>query len=45
MNWCRYRAGYGSHKGFPKEWRIGDYGRLRKYSLWDQETSEIGANL
>ncbi len=31
----------GFTREFLKEWRIGDYGRLRKYSLWDQETSEI----
>ena len=24
-------------------WRIGDYGRLSQYSLWDQETSVSGA--
>jgi hypothetical protein len=30
---------------FPRERRIGDYGRPREYSLWKQETSEIGANL
>ena len=30
---------------FPKERRIRDYGRLRKYFLWNQETSEIKHNL
>jgi len=33
----------GFTRKFPKERHIGDYGRLREYFLWRQETSEIGA--
>jgi len=35
----------GFAREFPKSWRIGEYGRLQKYSMWYQEISEIGPNL
>jgi len=43
--WVDIAQDIGFTRKFPKERRIGDYGRLREYSLWNQETSEIDVNL
>jgi hypothetical protein len=36
---------FGFTRKCPKERRIGDYGRLRKYFLWDQGSAEVSAGL